>query len=313
MTLTDHLDQYLRVRRRLGYDLRTSERILRRFTNFADSEGAAHIDAALFLRWHATLADAQTTTRLARLSAVRTFARWLHGADPNHKIPPRDLLPGSAQRPHPHIYTEREVSEIVDAARKLPSIYGLRGLTFSTLFGLIAVTGMRVSEALALDLGDFDCVVELLHVRHGKFKKERFLPLEPSVSRQLNNYVAERDRILGHSVDPLFVQENGMRVSDCSARYSFAQICCNIGLRKPVKYKKHGRGPRIHDLRHTFAVRTLVNWYRNGKDPTREMIRLTTYLGHQAPANTYWYLEAVPELLELAMERATTETMGAAQ
>lgn len=305
MSLTFQLDRYLRVRRTLGYDLRTSERILRRFVRFADREGAAHVDTALFLRWHATLASGSTITRAARLSAVRMFAQWLSSFDPAHEPPPRGLLPDPSQRPRPHIYSETEIGSIVAAASELPSIYGLRGLTCSTLFGLIAVTGLRISEALALDRDDLDTAHGVLRVRQGKLGRERLLPLDHGVVVRLIDYLAERDRLIGHAAPPLFITDKGTRLTDCSARYNFAQTCQRIGLRACQPYGKHGRGPRIHDLRHSFAVKTMIDWYRVGKDPAREMIRLTTYLGHSNPSNTYWYLEAVPELLELAMARAT--------
>lgn len=303
MSLMPQLDRYLSVRRSLGYDLRTSERILRRFTSYADTEGAAHIGTALFLRWHATLADANGSTRATRLRVVRLFAQWLSGFDPAHEVPPQGLLPDSSNRPRPHIYTTAEIVEIVAAARELPSVYGLRGYTCSTLFGLIAVTGLRISEALALDRDDLDQGV--LRVRRGKLGRERLLPLDPGVVAHLDAYLAERDRLIGHAAKPLFVTEKATRLTDCSARYNFAQACQRIGLRSHQRYQRHGRGPRIHDLRHTFAVRTMIKWYRTGKDPAREMIRLTTYLGHANPSHTYWYLEAVPELLDLAMARAT--------
>jgi integrase/recombinase XerD len=304
MSLALQLDRYLSIRRRLGYDLRTAERILRRFTRYADGEGATYIDTALFLRWHATLAEANSSTRATRLRAVRLFAQWLSSLDPAHQVPSRGLLPDSSKRSRPHIYDEREIGAIIAAAIELPSIYGLRGLTFSTLFGLVAVTGLRISEALALDRDDIDIDHGVLRVRRGKLGKERLLPLDPSVAMQLVAYLAERDRLIGHPAKPLFVTDKARRVTDCSARYNFAQACQRIGLRVPQPYCKHGRGPRIHDLRHTFAVRTMINWYRTGKDPAREMIRLTTYLGHTDPSSTYWYLEAVPELLDLAMVRA---------
>jgi integrase len=313
MSLTSQLDRYLNVRRSLGYDLGTSERILRRFTRFADHEGTVHIGTSLFLRWHATLAEACTSTRAARLSVVRMFAQWLSSFDVAHEVPPRGLLPGSVQRSRPHIYNEAEIGAIITAARALPSIYGLRGLTYATLFGLIAVTGLRISEALALEHDDFDAIQGVLRVRQGKLGKERLLPLHPSVVAQLIDYLAERDRLIGHPAEPLFVTDKATRLTDCAARYNFARACQQIGLRTHQPYCKHGRGPRIHDLRHSFAVRTMIDWYRTGKDPAREMIRLTTYLGHSNPSNTYWYLEAVPELLDLAMARATADGREAVQ
>jgi integrase len=239
------------------------------------------------------------------LGTVRLFAQWLSGIDPAHEVPPRGLLPNRYARQRPYIYTEAEIAAIITAARELPSIYGLRALTCSTLFGLIAVTGLRISEALALNDGDIDTDNSVLRVRRGKLGKERLLPLDPSVVAQLIAYAAERDRLLGCSASAFFVTENGTRLTDCGARYNFAHVCQRIGLRRGQQYGRHGRGPRIHDIRHSFAVRTMIGWYRAGKDPSREMIRLTTYLGHTNPSNTFWYLEAVPELLDLAMARAT--------
>ena len=305
MSLTSQLDRYLAVRRRLGYDLSTSERILRRFTRFADRERATHIDTVLFLRWHATLGKANGMTRAARLTAVRLFAQWLSSFDPAHEPPPRGLLPDTVMRSRPHIYSDAEVASIVAAAKALPSICGLRGLTCSTLFALIAITGLRISEALALDGNDLDADNGVLRVRQGKNGKERLLPLDPSTVERLLDYCIERDRLIGHPATPLFVTDKASRLSDCAARYNFAHACQQIGLRSEQRYHRHGRGPRIHDLRHTFAVRTMIDWYRTGKDPEREMIRLTTYLGHSSPSRTYWYLEAVPELLDLALARAT--------
>ena len=306
MSITPQLDRYLSVRRSLGYDLRTEERRLRRFARFADQEGAPHIDTALFLRWDASLPAATTSTRSARLSAVRLFAQWLSSIDPAHEVPPRGLLPDRSQRSRPHIYSEAEIASIIAAAKALPSIYGLRGLTYSTLFGLIAVTGLRISEALALDHDDLDVENGVVRVRRGKLGKERLLPLDSTVVAQLVGYSAERDRLLGSAPDAFFVTCKGTRLTDRSARYNFAHACQQIGLRAHQHYCRHGRGPRIHDLRHTFAVRTMINWLRTGKDPAREMIRLTTYLGHTDPDNTFWYLEAVPELLDLAMATVTS-------
>lgn len=312
MSLALELDRYLSVRRSLGYDLTTDERILRRFVTFADNEGAAHISTDLVLRWHATLTRAGTSTRAARVRTVRVFAQWLSGLDPDHEAPPRGLLPDRYRRVRPYIYSDAEITAIVAGARTLPSIYGMRGLTCSTLFGLIAATGLRINEALSLDPGDLDTESGVLRVRHGKLGKERLLPLDPSVVVRLQAYGAERDRLLGRASDAFFVTCEGVRLGDCGARYNFAQICQRIGLRTPQLYQRHGRGPRIHDLRHTFAARTMIDWYRSGKDPAREMLKLTTYLGHSKPSNTYWYLEAVPELLELASVRVMDATHGEA-
>lgn len=308
MSFLCELDRYLTLRRALGADLSTDARIIRRFATFADGEGAQRVSTDLVMRWIESLPSANSGTKATRFRVVRQFAEWLHGIDPMHEAPPRGLVPGHVQRAHPYIYSEAEIIGIVEQAGTLPSVYGTRGLTFSTLFGLIAVTGLRISEAVGLDTTDLDVESGLLYVRQGKLGKERLLPLDRSVVQRLEYYSRERDRLLGHVPDAFFVSSEGGRISDCCARYNFAHVCQQIGLRKQQLYLRHGRGPRIHDLRHTFAVRTMLNWYRSGKDVGREMIKLTTWLGHTDPAHTYWYLEAVPELLELASARMTGVT-----
>lgn len=306
-TLTAELDRYLNIRRSLGYDLSTSERILRKLVAFAEREKTEYISTALFLRWQNAFGNANRETRARRLGMVRLFAQWLHCMDPKHETPPEGLIPSRYKRARPHIYTEDEVRRIVETAATLPSINGIRPLSMSTLFGLIAVTGLRISEALSLDVIDVDLDIGVLTLRRGKLGKARLLPVSDCTAARLRAYALERDRLLGVRPKAFFVSDHGARVTDCGARYSFASVCQSIGLRSAQKFNRHGRGPRIHDLRHTFAVRTLLNWYRAGKDPAQEMIKLTTYMGHVKPAHTYWYIEAIPELLDLASRRAERE------
>jgi len=303
MSLRQELDRYLSVRRSLGYDLGTSERVLRRFVDFAETEQAQHITTAMFLRWQDAFGEAGRQTWAARFGMVRLFSQWLQGLDPKHEALPRGLIPSRSRRTRPYIYSAEEIAAIVDAAAELRSVYGMRGHTCSTLFGLIAATGLRISEALGLDADDIDLNEGVLRIRRGKLGKERLIPVADSVTRRLRTYAAERDRLLGLTPKSFFITCGGDRLGDCSARYNFALVCQQVGLRSPQKYGRHGRGPRIHDLRHSFAARTIVDWYRTGKDPSREMIKLTTYLGHTSPENTFWYIEAVPELLELASHR----------
>jgi integrase len=302
--LSQELDRYLNIRRSLGYTLSTDERILRNFVSFANSENTEHVSSPLFLRWKEAFDNANNRTWAHRLSTVRVFARWLHSLDGKHEVLPHSLIPSRSRRPHPYIYTEDEVRQIVQAAAELPSTNGIRPLTCSTLFGLIAVTGLRVGEALALNAGDVALESGVLTIQKGKFGKARLVPVADSVRAQLFEYTRERDRLLGAPSEAFFVADRGARLTDCGARYSFAAACRSIGLRCFERYRKHGHGPRIHDLRHTFAVRTLLSWYRNRADPSQEMIKLSTYLGHADPTNTYWYIEAVPELLQLAAKRA---------
>ena len=301
--LERELVRYLTLRRALGYELRAQERILRRFLDFAREEGADHVSTALFERWRASFGRAGRPTWAARLGAVRHFALWLHGLDPAHEVPPRGLIPGGPVRTQPYIYSPEELARIVAEAAALPSPLGLRGLTYATLFGLIAATGLRLCEALALDERDVDHREGVLTIRRGKWGKARLVPLRPEVARRLTSYARERDRLLGRASEAVFIGENGRRVSEHAARAAFAQVGRRIGLRRAEPHKRHGRGPRIHDLRHTFAVRTMIGWHEAGLDPGVEMIRLTTYLGHATVEATYWYIEAVPELMALAAAR----------
>lgn len=303
-TLSQRLDDYLAVRRSLGFDLSFSGRVLRGFTAFADHQGVDHVTVDLFLRWKAEFGAANNNTWSARLGMVRVFAGWLQGHDARTEVPPAGLISGKQRRTKPYIYSDEEVATLVARAAKLPSRYGLRGWTCSTLFGLIAITGLRINEALKLDDGDVDLAEGVITVRTGKNGKARFVPISPSCVARLGSYRAERTRLLGATIGAFFRNDDGRRPTDCCARYNFAHVSQGIGLRETQRFLKHGRGPRIHDLRHTFAVQTIIGWYRKGLNPDREMIKLSTYLGHAKPDHTYWYIEAVPELLQLAAARA---------
>lgn len=301
-TLRKSLEEYLSVRRSLGFELRLAAGHLRNFVAFVESEGASHITTELALRWAKQPADVQPATWAGRLSFVQRFAVWHSATDPETEIPPRGLLPHRYRRQRPYIYTDDEIERILRAAGDLPSPKGLRAHTYSTLFGLLAVSGMRVSEALALDREDVDLEAGILTIGGTKFGKSRLVPVHPSTSKILAGYAEARDRLVpGVTTTGFFVSERGTRITDCSARYTFAKVSREIGLRAPAK--SHGRGPRLHDMRHRFAARTLVEWYRAGLDVEREMPRLATYLGHVHVNDTYWYIEAVPELLGLATER----------
>jgi integrase len=303
-TLTQRLDDYLVVRRSLGYDLSHSARVLRRFTAFADREGRDHITIDLFLRWKAAYGNADNNTWSARLGMVRVFAQWLQAHDGRTEVPPAGLIAGKPRRARPYIYSDKEIVAIVTRAAALRSRYELRGWTCSTLYGLIAVTGLRINEALQLDDHDADLEAGVITVRRGKNGRARFVPITASVVDRLSIYRHERVRLLGASAGAFFRTDDGRRLSEGNARYNFAVVSQAIGLREPQRFCRTGRGPRIHDLRHTFAVRTIIAWYRKGLDPDREMSKLSTYLGHARPEDTYWYIEAVPELLRLASERA---------
>jgi integrase/recombinase XerD len=308
--LSVRLKQYIAMRRSLGFEMSFAERVLRKFAEFADRERAEHITVDLFLRWKGQYGSANNYTWGRRLSMVRIFAGWLQGFDSRTEVPPAGLIASRPRRARPYIYTDDQIAAIVTEAGRLPSPYGLRAWTCSTLFGLIAVTGLRVNEALGLDDEDIDLKEAVPTIRRAKDRKSRFVPISPCAAERLRVYQAERNRILGAGRVAFFLLENGERPTDCCARYNFAVVCQRIGLRKPQRFCRHGCGPRIHDLRHTLAVRTIIDWYRRGLEPEREMLKLSTYLGHSKPELTYWYIEATPELLHLASERAERNLAG---
>lgn len=300
------LQDYLALRRGLGTQLRGPEFHLRRFVEFLDREGAEMITTEIALRWATAPGRASPATRAQRLGDVRRFAAWLSATDPRTEVPPQDLLPHRYRRKPPYIYSDEEIERVVREAARLASPAGLRAHTYATLFGLLAVTGLRLGEALALDRDDIDLRTAVLAVRHAKFGKSRFVPLHDSTCDALRRYARQRDRRFPRpTTSAFFVADRGSRVTIWSAEYTFAVVSRAVGLRAPASGHRRGCGPRLHDMRHRLAVRTLVRWYREGKDVERELPKLATYLGHAHVADTYWYLEAVPELLQLATERAS--------
>jgi integrase len=297
------LNEYLAIRRTLGFELREVAGCLRNFVTFLGAKSSSHITTELALRWATRPAHAQPSTWAWRLGMVRRFAAWYKTVDPRTEIPPAGLLPHRYHRKKPHIYSGREIKEILLRAARLYSSKGLRAHTYTTLFGLLAVSGMRVSEAVNLDRGDVDFSHGIITIRRTKFGKSRYVPVHPSTAAELEQYARRRDLILPKPAAAFFVSERGVRITDCMARYTFAKLSQQLGLRSPAK--GHGRGPRLHDMRHRFAACTLIHWYRAGLDVERELPKLATYLGHVHINETYWYLEAVPELLQLATDRIT--------
>lgn len=296
------LDEYLALRRALGFELRRTEWALRRFVGFAEREGARRVTTDLALRWATLPAHVQERERSVRLGVVRRFAEYLRTIDPRTEVPPADLLPGKFRRPTPYIYSEDELLRLIRAAWALPSATGLRAWTYATLLGLLAVTGMRHGEALALDRGDVDFDAGVLTVRRSKCRKERLVPVHATTCEQLQRYAHRRDRIHPTPRSHAFlVSERGHRLIQATVQYTFVVLSRQVGLRAPAR--SHGHGPRLHDLRHRLAVTTLVRWYRAGVAVDPKLPALATYLGHTKVSDTYWYLSAVPELMRLAMAR----------
>lgn len=304
IALSDALKKYLELRRNLGSQLRGVASGLRNFVAFAEREGASYITTDLALRWAQEPPQAQPATWASRLRMVRRFAVWLSATDRRTEVPPVGILPFRYRRQQPYIYSDAEIEAIVRVAGELASPKGLKGRTYSTVFGLLSVTGMRVSEVLAFDRDDVDLEEGILRIRRTKFGKSRLVPLHESTRQVLIAYASERDRVVHRpATAAFFLSERGTRVTEWATRYNFAKVSREVGLRSPVKGGRHGHGPRLHDMRHRFAARTLVDWYRGGIDVERELPKLATYLGHVHVNDTYWYIEAVPELLELATRR----------
>ncbi len=302
--LQDALAQYVAVRRALGTTLVEPASTLVQFVAFLEREGASHITTALAVQWAMAPQGVQRATWARRLSMVRRFATWLSASDPRTEVPPPGVLPGRRRRRRPHIFTDREVRQLMTAAAQRRSRTGLRPLTYTTLIGLLAATGLRPGEALTLDTADVDLTQGLLSIRESKFGKSRIVPIDGSTREALRRYQTQRERLCPHPQSPAFLlSEHGRRLRGNATRWMFAVLSCEIGLRLPRQGKRRGHGPRLQDFRHTFATRRLVEWYQAGVDVARELPTLSTYLGHAAIGLTYWYIEAVPELLAHATTR----------
>lgn len=301
--IRDALTQYIIVRRALGSRLQEPAKTLGCFVDFLDHEGSEFITTNLALRWACEPKHVHRATWARRLTMVRRFAAWLSAFDPRTEVPPKRILNARHRRNKPYIYTEQEIERLMAAAILLPSPTGLRALTLLTLIGLLAATGLRPGEALALDLSDVDLHNGILAIRQTKFGKSRFVPIEDSTRCALANYANRRNKLFSRlQTSSFFVSERGTRLRPGSARRTFAKVSGAIGLRAAKEGRRIGRGPRLQDFRHTFATRRIIEWYQAGLDVDRELPKLTSYLGHSSGSHTYWYIEAVPELLQLATE-----------
>jgi integrase len=300
------------VRRALGAQLREPAVTLGRFVAFLEREGAEFITLDLALRWATAPPGVQRATWARRLTAVRRFAAWLSATDARTQVPPPRLVDSRRPRHEPHIFTEQEVGQLMAASARLSSPKGLRAHTYTTLIGLLATTGLRPGEALALQRTDVDLDHGILFIRQTKFGKSRVVPVHDSTRAALAGYARRRDAFGVGEPNAFFVSEQKRPLQSCTARRTFARLSCAVGLRAVPGRRRCGRGPRLQDFRHRFATRTLVAWYQAGLDVERELPKLSTYLGHVDVANTYWYISAVPELLQLATERLCQRPRGGA-
>ena len=295
------VQQYLALRRGLGFKLHEAGKVLPKFVTFLERKHTSVITTRLALDWAQQSSTAQPAEWARRLSFVRGFARYRSATDPRTEIPPEGLLPYRPKRARPYLYSEQEIRSLLRAALKLPAHGGLRPWTYYCLFGLLSVTGLRLGEARNLELQDVDLQAGLLTIRGAKFGKSRLVPLHGSTCHVLADYLARRKRHwAGRAVSSyVFVSNWGNRLDGGTIHRIFYALSRQIGLRGPTD----SHGPRLHDLRHRFAVMTLLRWYRAGEDAERRLPVLSTYLGHVHVADTYWYLSAWPELMHEAMAR----------
>ena len=291
---------YLKLRRSLGYKLRDHEVGLTNFVSFLERKRARHITTAIALKWATQHRGQKPAEWAKRLRFVRGFAQYFSAIDRSTEIPPPDTLPYRPSRAHPYLYSDQEILRLLKAATQIPSRNGLRPWTYYCLFGLLAVTGMRISEVLSLKCRDVDLAAGLLTIRHTKFGKSRLVPMHPSTRQTLVAYAHRRDCLfpaVGNS--SFLVSDYGRPLEASAVRRIFYRLSRLIGLRG----QSASHGPRLHDFRHRFAVEALLNWYHRGEDVERRLPILSTYLGHAHVTDTYWYLSACPELMNLATQR----------
>jgi integrase len=296
--LGDCAEEYLSTRRALGYKLVKQARLVTQFVDHLDRLGATRITTETALSFAMNPENAQPIWWQQRLSAVRGFACYMVTIDPATEVPPGNLLRGAVTRAVPYLYTSSEIIELMASTAVLRPV--LRAATYETLIGLLAVTGMRIGEAIALQRDDVDLERGLITIRFSKFDRERLVPLHSSTTAALGSYAARRDeRFPIRRATTFFVSSRGTPLLHSGVQRSFATLVAKVGLQPRSPRCR----PRVHDLRHRFAVETLLGWYRSGEDVAAKLPVLSTFLGHVKPRNTYWYLSATPELLALAAAR----------
>lgn len=299
-TLRKAIQDYIEMRRNLGFKLHDAQIGLLKFASFLEKHNASHITIALAMQWAQENPSARPCEWARRLSFVRGFARHWSATDPRTEVPPWGLLPHRPGRAKPYLYSEQEIRLLLEAALQLPSLNGLPSKTYFCLLGLLSVTGLRISEALHMRSEDVDLTEGVLTIRGTKFGKSRLVPIHASTQKVLSSYASDRDGFLaGRPASFFFASRRGTQLEPSQVRRTFYTLSRRTGLRGASA----SHGPRLHDFRHRFAIQTLVQWYRSGQDVERRLPILATYLGHVHVSDTYWYLTACPELMGLAVKR----------
>lgn len=298
ITLSEHVEQYLRARRALGVKLERHGRLLPRLVAYLQAAGVSTVTRELAIAWARLPAGAHPQHWSARLSIARGFAAYLQTIDPSTEIPPAGVFAVRYRRPTPYLWSQADISQLLDATSGLrPS---LKAASYKALFGLLAVTGMRVGEALALERDDVDLDIGVITIREqiAKLERARLVPLHDTAVEALDRYLIERDRLCPRPRSSrFFISSVGTAIDRHAVGTTLRTLTMALGLRTETVH------PTAHHLRHSFAVHTLIDWQRSGVVIDEQIVVLSTYLGHVRPAETYWYLTATPELMAGAAER----------
>jgi len=294
--LQAHVDDYLRLRRALGFKLKEEERLLGQLVGYLEDAGATTVTSDLAIGWARLPVGVHPNHWSKRLRVARGFAAYVQTLDPATEIPPPDIFPHRRQRATPYLFSQQDICRLLAEARRLR--HPIRAASYEALFGLLAVSGMRIGEAVALEREDVDLDTGLITIRKAKGDRARLVPLHLTATEALRRYASERDRLCPRARSrAFFLSSAGTPVHPNALRQTFREIMTRIGVRTEAVQ------PRVHDLRHRFAVQTLIDWHRSDVNIDERIPALSTYLGHVSPADTYWYLSASPELMALAADR----------
>jgi len=298
-SMVEQVREYLKFRRSCGYQLESPGKELVLFARYATLVGhKGPLTTELIVNWAKLPQDADPCYWANRYDIVRRFAEYRFLFDPETEIPPKGLLGPSKRRLSPHIYSDREITAFLQAASQPAPTDGFHPRTYVTLFGLLVSTGLRISEALTLSPQDADLRTGVLTIRETKFRKSRLVPVHPSTLQALKHYSNLRDSYHpGTRSKTFFLSEKGTPLNYRGVLYIFIKLSRKLG------WRDRDKKPRIHDFRHTFAVRRLLKWYEEGANLDQKILALSTYLGHVQVTDTYWYLSAVPELLAVVSEK----------
>lgn len=298
-----HAEDYLRLRRSLGFKLTLHGPLLAQFVDYLDAAQATSVTTELAVRFAQLPQRVQPIVWAQRLSMVRGFARYLQAVDPGTEVPPFHVFAPHYQRPTPYLWQETEMLDLMAQARKLRP--ALCALTYEALFGLLWSSGMRIGETINLQKGDVDLADGVITVRQAKLGRLRLVPLQQNSVDALASYVTSRNRLCPRPrSQAFFLSSRGTTLIPQAVGQTFHRLAVKTGLHTETKR------PRIHDLRHSFTVRVLASWYRSGIDVDTRMVALATYLGHVNITDTYWYISTSPELIALVAQRLGDQPAG---